>query len=77
MPNSDPQPDYYPPSIGKFRVRCDGGVIRGGVKAPDILQTKLVFVLRLGANFFSKRLSDGIQFSNITTPLHCWRRGVD
>ncbi len=31
--NSDPLTDYYPPSIGRFRVRCGGGVrIRGGVK---------------------------------------------
>ncbi len=26
-------PDYYPPSIGRFRVRCGGGVrVRGGVR---------------------------------------------
>ncbi len=28
-----PLPDYYPPSIGRFRVRCGGGVrVRGGVR---------------------------------------------
>ncbi len=28
-----PLPDYYPPSIGRFRVRCGGGVsIRGGFR---------------------------------------------
>ncbi len=31
--NSGPLPDYYPPSIGRFRVRCGGGVrARGGVR---------------------------------------------
>jgi len=33
VPNSDPLPDYYPPSIGRFRVRCGGEVkIRGGIR---------------------------------------------
>ncbi len=26
MTNSGPLPDYYPPSIGRFRVRARGGV---------------------------------------------------
>ncbi len=31
MPNSDPLPDYYPPSICKFR--CGGGLGLGNHKA--------------------------------------------
>ncbi len=46
-------------------------------KGLDILQTKFVFVLRLGAKRSSKRLSDGILFSNIPTTPRCRRRAVD
>ncbi len=42
-----------------------------------VLQIKLILVLRLGAKMCLKRLSDGIFYLNILTPLHCGSQGVD
>ncbi len=43
----------------------DRSILKCTSLGPDILQTKFVFVLRLGAKRSSKRLSNGILFSNI------------
>ncbi len=47
------------------------------LKAPIYFKWSSFSFLRLGQKSISKRLSDGILFSNIPRPLCCWRRGVD